>query len=72
MCWNSSVLYSREQEDLDPLPSVYLYHLTLQDLTMSVAGDQVEIISFATGNVLLAATFVGLIYKTRNLIPKVG
>ena len=32
---------------------------------------QVEILIFSGGNVLLAAVLVGLIYKTRNLIPKV-
>ena len=32
---------------------------------------KVEILIFSGGNVLFAAVLVGLIYKTRNLIPKV-
>ena len=51
---------------------IVLYRtLARQHSPMVGPGYQLEILSFSAGNVLLAATVVVLIYKTRNLIPKV-
>ena len=34
-------------------------------------GHQVETVLFSTGNVLLAGLVVSLIYKTRDIIPRI-
>ena len=46
------------------------YNYTVVQYTMPLPTYQLDIVLFSGGNVLLAAALVGLIFKTRNLIPK--